>query len=66
MNLRRHHLTNVLPHSIILMIHHGNSGRAKKHDKGKALTILAHRLARAVYYLLKRKTAFDMDKFLNG
>ena len=36
----------------------------KKHDKGKALTILAHKLARAVYYMLKRKTAFDMDVFL--
>jgi transposase len=36
----------------------------KKHDKGKALTILAHKLARAVYYMLKRKTAFDMDMFL--
>src|SRR5207253_10729155 len=30
----------------------------KKHDKGKALTILAHKLARAVYYMLKHKTAF--------
>ena len=38
----------------------------KKHGKGKALTILAHRLARAVYYMLKRKTAFDMEKFLHG
>jgi transposase len=36
----------------------------KKHNKGKALTILAHKLARAVYYMLKRKTAFDMDMFL--
>ena len=36
----------------------------KKHDKGKALSILAHKLARAVYYMLKRKTAFDMDLFL--
>jgi hypothetical protein len=36
----------------------------KKHDKGKALTILAHKLARAIYYMLKRKTAFDMDMFL--
>ena len=33
----------------------------KKHGKGKALTILAHKLARAVYYMLKRDTAFDMD-----
>ncbi len=32
----------------------------KKHGKGKALTILAHKLARAVYYMLKGKTAFDM------
>ena len=37
----------------------------KKHAKGKALTILAHKLARAVYYMLKRKVAFDMKKFLN-
>jgi transposase len=38
----------------------------KKHDKGKGLTILAHTLARAVYYMLKRKTAFDMDVFLRA
>ena len=37
----------------------------KKHDKGKALTILAHKLARAVYYMFKRKVAFDMQRFLN-
>jgi transposase len=37
----------------------------KKHGKGKALTALAHKLARAVYYLLKRDTACDMDKFFS-
>jgi transposase len=37
----------------------------KKHGKGKALTVLAHKLARAVYYMLKRDTVFDMQKFLN-
>jgi transposase len=36
----------------------------KRHGKGKALTVLAHKLARAVYYMLKRETAFDMQKFL--
>ena len=36
----------------------------KKHDKGKALSILAHKLARAVYSRLKRKGAFAMDIFL--
>jgi hypothetical protein len=38
----------------------------KKHDKGTALTILAHTLARAVYDMLKRQTAFDMDVFLRA
>jgi transposase len=36
----------------------------KKHGKGKALTVLAHKLARAVYYMLKRAVAFDMATFL--
>jgi transposase len=36
----------------------------KKHDKGKALSILAHKLGRAVYFILKRKVAFDMNLFL--
>jgi len=36
----------------------------KKHDKGKALSILAHKLGRAVSYMLKRKVAFDMDVFV--
>jgi hypothetical protein len=34
----------------------------KKHDKGKALTVLAHKLARGVYYMLKRHVAFDKDR----
>jgi transposase len=38
----------------------------KHHGKGKALTIWAHKLARAVYYMLKRDTVCDMQKFLNG
>jgi transposase len=37
----------------------------KKHGKGKALTVLAHKLARAVYYMCKRDTAFDLDQLLN-
>ena len=39
---------------------------ATTHGKGKALTILAHRLARAVYDLLKRETACAMAKFLQS
>ena len=36
----------------------------KKHNKGKALSILAHKLGRAVYFMLKRKQPFNMDQFL--
>jgi transposase len=36
----------------------------RKHGKSKALTILSHKLGRAVYYMLKRGKAFDMEKFL--
>jgi transposase len=38
----------------------------KTHGTGKALTILAHKLARAVYDMLKRNTAFDIDIFLRA
>lgn len=38
----------------------------KKHGPGKSLTVLAHKLARAVYYMLKRETTFDMDLFLRA
>jgi transposase len=34
----------------------------KKHGKAKALSILAHRLGRAVYHILKRKQPFDADR----
>lgn len=37
---------------------------ANKHGKGKALSILAHKLGRAVYHMLKNRKAFDMEKFL--
>ncbi len=38
----------------------------KKHGQGKALTLLAQKLGRAVYYMLKRQKAFDMHKFLHA
>jgi transposase len=36
----------------------------RKHGKGKALSILAAKLGRAVYYMLLRGTAFDLQKFV--
>jgi transposase len=37
----------------------------KKNGEGKALGILSNKLGRAVYYMLKNKKAFDMDKFFS-
>lgn len=36
---------------------------AKKHGRAKSLTILAHKLARTVYYILKRKEVFHPKVF---
>jgi hypothetical protein len=38
----------------------------KTYGPGKALTVLAHTLARAVYHLLKRHTMFDLDRYMQG
>lgn len=35
----------------------------KKHGKGKALSVLAHKLGRATYFILKNKIPFDREKF---
>ena len=37
---------------------------AKKHGKGKALSILSSRLGRTVYLMLKRKEPFEASRFL--
>ncbi len=36
----------------------------RHHGKGKALSILAHKIGRAVYFMLARKTPFDLQRFL--
>jgi transposase len=38
----------------------------KQHGQGKALTVLAHKLARAVYDMLKRGVAFDLNTVLHS
>ena len=37
---------------------------ANKHNKGKALSILAHKMGRAVYFMLRNKKPFDQNRFL--
>ena len=66
------HLTWAFSEAAALFLRNNPAGQQylarmeKTHDKGKALTILAHKLARAVYYMLKRHTTFAMDTFLHG
>jgi hypothetical protein len=38
---------------------------ARKHGKGKAYTLLAHKLGRSVYYMLRRGQVFDVKRFAN-
>lgn len=64
------HLTWACSEAAVLFLRNNPQGQKylvrlqKKPAKGKALTILAHKLARAVYDRLTRKTAFDRDLFL--
>ncbi len=37
----------------------------KKHGKGKALSILAHKLGRAIFHIIKRKDSFDVKYFFS-
>jgi transposase len=37
--------------------------KTKKHHKAKAMSVLAAKLGRAVYWMLRRKTAFDVERF---
>jgi transposase len=37
----------------------------RKHGKAKALSIVAHKIGRAIYYMLKRKEVFNVEKFLS-
>jgi transposase len=66
------HLTWAVSEAAVLFLRNNPQGPKylgrweKTHDKGKALTILAHQLARAIYDRLKRQTAFDRDMFLRA
>ena len=69
----------MLPHAYVdpaamrstrdLFLRHTTDGKKilarleKRHGKGKALSILAHKIGRAVYDMLSRGTGFSMEKF---
>jgi transposase len=66
------YLTWAFSAAAVLFLRHHPAGQQylvrleNKYGKGKALTVLAHKLVRAVYPMLKRTTAFDMEKFLRS
>jgi transposase len=56
----------------ILFLRHNHPGKEyfmkldHKHGNAKALTVLAHKLARAVYDLLTREQAFALHRFVTA
>jgi transposase len=36
----------------------------RRHGKGKALSVLAHKIGRATYFMMKRGTRFDHERFI--
>lgn len=64
------HLKWAFSEAAVLFIRHCPEGkkllarREKRFGKGKALSILAHKLGRTVYYMLRRRKAFDRARFL--
>jgi len=66
------HLRWAFAEAAVLFLRHNQPGKeyftTLEHQPGKAkaLTGLAHKLARAVYYLLTREQAFDLKRFVTA
>jgi len=63
------HLKWAYSEAAVCFLHNNPRGKQhikrlrRRYGKGKALSILAARLGRATYFMLKQKRAFDMDRF---
>ncbi len=63
------HLKWAFSEAAVLFVRHSAEGKRllarleKRFGKGKALSILAHKLGRAVYFMLQRGKAFDPQRF---
>jgi len=63
------HLKWAFSEAALLFVRHCAEGKQmlarleKRHGKGKALSILAHKIGRAAYYMLAREKAFDVQRF---
>jgi transposase len=65
------HLKWAFSEAAVLFLRHAEGKKLikkieKHHGKGKALSILAHKIGRAVFYMLSRGTVFSMEKFLTA
>lgn len=64
------HLKWAFSEAAVLFLKDNEAGKkyleklSNKYGKAKALSILAHRMGRAVYFILKNQEAFDAQKFL--
>jgi transposase len=64
------HLKWAFSEAAVQFLRHTSEGKRlfavlqRKHGRGKALSILAHKLGRAVFYSWTRETVFSMEKFL--
>jgi transposase len=64
------HLKWAFSEAAVLFVRHCPEGKKllsrleKRFGKGKALSILAHKLGRAVYFMMRRGKAFDRTRFL--
>ncbi len=64
------HLKWAFSEAAVLFVRHSEPGKEllarleKRHGKGKALSILAHKLGRAAYYMLLRGKAFEIERFV--
>ena len=66
-----HHLKWAIKEATILMLRSSDDVKKyvakleKKYNKGKARGIFAHKLGRAIYFMLKNSEAFNMKQFLS-
>jgi len=64
-----HHLKWAIKEASILMPRASSQAKAyvakleRKYNKGKALGIFAHKLGRAIYFMLKNQEVFNMKQF---
>jgi len=63
------HLKWAFSEAAVLFVRHSAEGKKllarlePRFGKGKALSVLAHKLGRAAYFMLAREKAFDLQRF---